>query len=125
MPSIEPNAMTAITAGSGLLWGSKSNLNRIGDKLRDDPDALGPEERRMSAAWRAAHFNVMNAFNAMLRDRTRGSQITVAQRHKRRSTIVDKLVREPGMKLARMDDVAGIRLIFKDVPSLRQFRIAF
>ena len=29
------------------------------------------------------------------------------------------------MQLARMDDVAGIRLIFKDVQSLRYFRIAF
>ena len=106
-------------------WGTKGNLNRIGDKLRSDSPELTAEDAATLESWRAAHFNVMNAFNAMLRNRTRGLIITVAQRHKRRITIIDKLVREPGMQLARMDDVAGIRLIFQDVPSLTEFRRNF
>lgn len=75
--------------------------------------------------WRAAHRAVLNTFQAILRNRTRDTDITVAQRHKRQSTIFDKLSRFPGMQLARMDDVAGCRLIFKDIKSLNRFRSDF
>jgi putative GTP pyrophosphokinase len=37
----------------------------------------------------------------------------------------DKLHREPRMQLARMDDIAGCRLIFDDVASLKEFREKF
>jgi putative GTP pyrophosphokinase len=51
-----------------------------------------------------------------------GRTIQVAQRLKRRHTIIDKLARQPGMQLARMDDIAGCRLIFSDMESLYNFR---
>lgn len=72
--------------------------------------------------WRAAHRPVLNTFQALLRNRTRGKGITVAQRHKRRKTIFDKLDRQKKMALARMDDVAGCRLIFRNVSALNSFR---
>ena len=105
-------------------WGTKGSLNRIGDKLRADSD-ISQAEVACLDSWRAAHKHVMNAFQSMLRGRTRGKSISVAQRHKRRLTIVDKLIREPRMQLARMDDVAGIRLIFPDIDSMHQFRGSF
>ena len=49
----------------------------------------------------------------------------MAQRHKRRRTIIDKLTRIPKMQLSRMDDVAGCRLIFQTVEELRRFRSEF
>lgn len=51
--------------------------------------------------------------------------MTVAQRHKRKSTIFGKLNRFPGMELARMDDVAGCRLIFPSIDELYAFRKVF
>jgi len=51
-----------------------------------------------------------------------GRRIEVAQRLKRRRTIIDKLRRYQGMQLARMDDIAGCRLIFPDIESLHKFR---
>jgi len=116
--------MAGAIPGGNFPWGTKGNLNRVGDKLRAG-DRLTEEDGIAFESWRASHFNVMNAFNAMLRNRARGLPITIAQRHKRRVTIVDKLFREPDMQLARMDDVAGIRLIFNDVPALRSFRDDF
>ena len=96
--------------------GSKSRVDRAGENIRQNTytndDLLLVEE------WRAAHRAVLNTFQAILRNRTKGQNITVAQRHKRRSTIFDKLERLPKMQLARMDDVAGCRLIFKDIDSL-------
>jgi putative GTP pyrophosphokinase len=71
---------------------------------------LTDEEADAIETWRAAHKYVLNTFQAILRNRTKKTGIVVAQRLKRRWTIVDKLFREPHMQLARMDDVAGLPL---------------
>lgn len=105
-------------------WGSKGLINRAGDAFRAErqptTDEIGAVER-----WRAGHKNVLNTFQAILRNRTKGTGVQVAQRLKRRSTIIGKLFREKNMQLARMDDVAGCRLIFPDISSLEKFRAKF
>ena len=100
--------------------GSKSKVNRAGERVREgtatDSDLSVIDE------WRAAHRNVLNTFQAILRTRTRQLPVTVAQRHKRRNTILEKLARFPKMQLSRMDDVAGCRLIFDSIDELYSFR---
>ena len=105
-------------------WGSKGLLNRAGDKIRRGED-LTWEELRAFEDWRAAHSYVLNTFKPLLWRRVLGKHVVVAQRLKRRSTIIDKLSREPKMELARMDDIAGCRLIFDDISSLQSFRDKF
>ena len=102
--------------------GSKERVNRAGDAIR----AGQPSEADIETVneWRAAHRAVINTFQALLRNKTKGKQIKVAQRHKRRNTIFNKLNRFPGMRLARMDDVAGCRLIFESIEKLYDFRAA-
>lgn len=100
--------------------GSRERVNRAGDAVRDG--APSEEDLDVINTWRAAHRAVLNTFQAILRNRTHGKDIIVAQRHKRRTTIFDKLRRLPGMRLARMDDVAGCRLIFKTSEELYSFR---
>ena len=90
--------------------GSKSRVNRAGDSARNSSASL--DDLSVIDEWRSAHRPVLNTFQAILRNRTRGKDITVAQRHKRKRTIFDKLLRLPRMELSRMDDVAGCRLIF-------------
>lgn len=103
--------------------GSRTRVTRAGDRVRND--IAGPEDFAVIEEWRAAHRWVLNTFQAMLRNRTREQGITVAQRHKRRSTIFDKLRRHPQMQLGRMDDVAGCRLIFRSLEELGEFRRGF
>lgn len=103
--------------------GSKKRVNRAGDAVRTR-DATN-EDIAVIEEWRSAHRHVLNTFQAILRTRTRRTDITVAQRHKRRRTIFDKLQRFPDMQLSRMDDVAGCRLIFSDIDELDRFRDAF
>lgn len=103
--------------------GSKSRVDRAGENIRKH--IFTYEDLRVVEDWRAAHRAVLNTFQAILRNRTRSQNITVAQRHKRKLTIFDKLERFPAMQLARMDDVAGCRLIFKDIDSLYNFRGKF
>ncbi len=102
---------------------SKSRVNQAGNNIRCGQ--ASPEDYRILEEWRSAHRSVLNTFQAILRTRTKGSEITVAQRHKRRATIIDKLQRYPSMQLARMDDVAGCRLIFDDIDTLYKFRNVF
>lgn len=103
--------------------GSKSRVNRAGNNVRNkshtSDDLIVIEE------WRAAHRAVLNTFQEMLRRRTRSTDIVVAQRHKRKSTITGKLDRLPNMQLSRMDDVAGFRLIFPNLEELYNFRRKF
>lgn len=103
--------------------GSKSRVNRAGASVRAGTQST--EDLQVIEQWRAAHRAVLNTFQAILRTRTRGTGISVAQRHKRKRTIFDKLNRLPGMLLSRMDDIAGCRLIFKDVKTLIEFRTNF
>lgn len=110
-------------ANGNFPGGSKSRVNRAGNAVRESAEDF--DDLLVIEEWRAAHRYVLNTFQAILRNRTKDTKITVAQRHKRRSTIFDKLLRLPGMQLARMDDVAGCRLIFKDIESLERFRTEF
>lgn len=103
--------------------GSKKRVSRAGEAIRFG--AASPEDIAVIEEWRAAHRSVLNTFQAILRFRTRGRKITVAQRHKRRNTIFNKLQRLPSMQLARMDDVAGCRLIFRNIKELEDFRSDF
>jgi ppGpp synthetase/RelA/SpoT-type nucleotidyltranferase len=103
-------------------WVSKGAVNRAGDALR--AKKLTADHRAVLESWRFAHTHVINTFQALLRARarTQNKKIQVAQRLKRRRTIVDKLSRYPRMELSRMDDVAGCRLIFPTIEGLKAFR---
>lgn len=99
---------------------SKGQINRAGNDVRGG----SPSQESLDTInnWRASHAYILNTFQATLRNRTRGTRITVAQRLKRMRTIVSKLDRQARMELARMDDVAGCRLIFPNYRSLVAFR---
>jgi ppGpp synthetase/RelA/SpoT-type nucleotidyltranferase len=112
-----------INAGtSAYPGGSKTRVSKAGAAVRGGVET--PEDLEVINVWRAAHKPVLNTFQGILRNRTRGTGTVVAQRHKRKQTIFDKLRRFPNMELHRMDDVAGCRLIFPDVASLQKFREA-
>ena len=100
--------------------GSRARVTRAGDHVRDD--IATPEDLLIIDTWRDAHRNVLNSFQSILRNRTRNTAIIVAQRHKRKRTIFDKLKRFDKMNLGRMDDVAGCRLIFNSISDIGEFR---
>lgn len=110
----------ASAAKSQFPGGSKERVSKAGEAVRAGNAAHA--DYSVIEIWRAAHRSVLNTFQAILRNRTRGTDIIVAQRHKRRSTIFGKLRRFPKMQLARMDDVAGCRLIFPNTENLYAFR---
>lgn len=105
--------------------GSRSRVNKAGDAIRNG--LATAEDMAVIEEWRSAHRGVLNTFQAILRNRTKAKskEVVVAQRHKRKNTIFDKLNRISGMELSRMDDIAGCRLIFKNIKDLESFRSKF
>lgn len=103
--------------------GSKSKVNKAGENIRNG--TATEEDEKIVENWRGAHRYVLNTFNVLLRKKIKGKNITIGQRHKRKSTIYDKLQRHRSMQLARMDDIAGCRLIFQNIQELEQFRKKF
>ena len=104
----------------GFPGGSRQRVSNAGNRVRERNAT--EEDLAVIDTWREAHRHVINSFQAILRYRTRGTDIVVAQRHKRKRTIFDKLRRYPRMQLGRMDDVAGCRLIFNSIDELHAFR---
>jgi putative GTP pyrophosphokinase len=101
-------------------WGSKGAINRAGEALRNN--SLSDSQADALESWRMAHRDVIHTFEALLRARAKNQDVEVGQRLKRRRTIIDTLSRLPSMQLARMDDVAGCRLIFPNIDALHEFR---
>ncbi len=70
--------------------------------------------------WRTSHGLPLNVFQAGLRKRTKRVEenVIVAQRLKRFSSMMNKLVREPNMKLSQMQDLGGCRAIMSSVDAV-------
>lgn len=72
--------------------------------------------------WRASHSYPLNTFQSSIRTRIKkdglGEVTMVAQRLKRISSILEKLSREGNMRLSRMQDIGGIRVILPDLEAV-------
>lgn len=102
----------------------KSAVNRAAKNLTMamiEQKDLPKQDEQIIENWRASHSHVLNTWQVILRRRTKGKKIIFAQRLKRRNTIYDKLVRYPKMNLARMHDIAGCRLIFRNEEELMNY----
>lgn len=104
---------------------TSSKVAAAGRRIRKNRST--EEDHEVLENWRRAHSYVLNTFQMRLRntrDRFAG-EVQVAQRHKRRPTIIDKLTREPSMSLAKMHDIAGCRAICASISELYDFRRMF
>lgn len=72
--------------------------------------------------WRAAHSYPLNTFQITLRNKAKKIErdIIVAQRTKRLESIHAKLVRLPSMRMIQMQDIAGCRVVFKNMSSVNR-----
>ena len=99
---------------------SKARVDKAGASVRCGTHTV--DDLVIIENWRASHNHILNSWQATLRRRSRGKEIVFAQRLKRKNTVFDKLKRQEGMNLSRMHDLAGCRLIFKDITELYNYR---
>jgi hypothetical protein len=105
----------------------KGQIDRAGSLLVpwwSNPNPGQPEgfsdAVRIVLNWRSSHGLPLNVFQATLRLRAKRVEpnVIVAQRLKRFLSIMNKLVREPTMKLSQMQDLGGCRAILSDVAAV-------
>lgn len=108
---------------------SKSQINRAGDILisanpTEDEKKFAEE---VLANYRAIHGYPINTFQATLRSKLKGidDKAIVAQRLKRTPSIVLKLKRFDGMKLARMQDIGGLRAVVSSISRVRKLESSY
>lgn len=96
---------------------TKSAVRKAGDKLKD-PSLDHSAALEILSAWRALHSFPINTFQATLRKKTEILKLKnpiIAQRLKRLPSIISKLQRLQGMKLDRMQDIGGVRIVLSSV----------
>lgn len=99
---------------------SKKQVTRAGNRIGEGNATV--EDYIALENWRASHAYILNTFQSNLRNRSRGHDIAVGTRLKRRVTIENKLRRFPDMQLSRMHDIAGCRVIFPSIEEMLRFR---
>ncbi len=107
---------------------SKNRVDHAGQLFVDHVHAAAASSRRVGQQnadlteaikiidwWRGEHAKPLSRVAANLRyyASAEGAPV-VAQRLKKRPTIVGKLLRMPGMNLARMEDIGGVRAVLPD-----------
>jgi putative GTP pyrophosphokinase len=109
---------------------TKGEINRAGDILAEKithSEAEWEWANQVLANWRGCHGYPMNTFQATLRMKlkTIDREAIVAQRLKRAPSIISKLQRFDRMKLARMQDIGGLRAVVSSVVRVRKLHAAY
>ncbi|WP_430491866.1 RelA/SpoT domain-containing protein [Pseudomonas fulva] len=108
---------------------SKKKVMKAGSTLFNDDasDEEFEEALLILNNWRSSHSYPVNTFQASLRSKLKslGIKGLVAQRLKRIPSIVAKLERFPGMSLARMQDIGGLRAVVPNLKSIYRLRESY
>jgi putative GTP pyrophosphokinase len=100
---------------------SKGAVNRAGATLLSSDSEAHTAAKRVLDNWRACHVAPLNSFQTSLRRKLIeiDGNALVSQRLKRTPSILSKLQRIPGMQLARMQDIGGIRTVVQNMKRVR------
>ncbi|MBW1616999.1 MAG: RelA/SpoT domain-containing protein [Deltaproteobacteria bacterium] len=102
---------------------SKTKVNKAGEVLTQADPSINKLLWAYDVVdnWRACHGYPINTFQATLRNKLKviDKNALVAQRLKRMPSIIGKLKRFETMKLARMQDIGGLRAVVSDLKKVR------
>lgn len=105
-------------------------INKAGEILKNQ-DTQSIEEliwdQDVLTYWRTIHGYVINTFQATLREKVKffNKERIIAQRLKRTPSIIYKLKRFDKMLLSRMQDIAGIRAVLKNLDEVRKLEASY
>ncbi|MBF7071231.1 RelA/SpoT domain-containing protein [Aliarcobacter butzleri] len=103
---------------------SKNNVKKAGKQLIDEP--TNEQALEILSYWRSTHEKplsyAVNYIEKLAKKHLGNGNYILAHRPKRTSSIINKLRRfnENGMQLSTMQDIAGCRLILKDMADLNR-----
>ena len=105
---------------------TRKQVSRAGSVLIDNTSSSEQKEAAMEilSHWRSCHAYPVNTFQATLRSRLKKvcNSPLVAQRLKRTPSILKKLQMNPGMQMARMQDIGGLRAVVENLSQVRKLQ---
>lgn len=104
---------------------SRSSVRRAGQNIKNNNATQ--EDYKIISLWRSKHIYIITAMvNAIKRklklNKNKSNGVIIARRLKRLSSIELKLKRFQDMQLDRMQDIAGVRIIFKELVQVENFQ---
>ena len=105
---------------------SISKLKKIGKKARSNKVWLTDADLEILSEYRESHNKILGNFRSRFSEYTKkNTSVLFGQRLKRLESIMEKIAKEKGTCIENMHDIAGARLIFKNVAKLNSFRQQF
>lgn len=101
---------------------TKKQVRRAGDNIR--AGIASKNDYEIVSFYRSLHAQIMSSFATSINRKLKTNKITpkvVARRLKRLSSIEYKLKRFAEMKLDRMQDIAGLRVVFANLEQAKTF----
>jgi hypothetical protein len=86
-------------------------MNRLGDRIRASAGLLAEDDRALLEQVLGEHLEVLERVVEIVEAGLRPRQLQPTPRLKSDKTLIEKLLREEGMELGRMEDIAGIRIV--------------
>lgn len=102
---------------------SRSRVRKAGQNVKNNKATQ--EDYKIISLWRSKHISIITAMvNAIKRklNKNKSNGVIIARRLKRLSSIELKLKRFKDMQLDRMQDIAGARIIFKELAQVEHFQ---
>lgn len=96
----------------------KSLIRKIGNLIKENKE--NKEDLSNLNLYRNTHILVMNTLVNTIKDKT-PKPLFVARRLKRLSSIRTKLQRFPAMQLDRMQDIGGVRAVFRNTEQVKEY----
>ena len=109
---------------------SRKQATKAGDVIRQHVGVVDPDflfALNDLSAWRASFDHPLQTVYMRLRKRAAriDSQSVASRRLKRIPSIITKLIRQPDMQLARMQDIGGCRAVVRSMSQLRALAANF
>lgn len=102
---------------------SKNELDRIGDRIYEG--TYTNEDLSIISDYRAEHSKILKSFNDTIKGKLKAMysyKYICSQRLKRLPSIISKIKRFKDMRLSRMQDLAGIRVILNNLKDIEDFK---
>lgn len=104
---------------------SRNQVKKAGVAIRDNE--FNDRDLEVASNWRASHSFPLNTIQNGIRRHAKAvyPSATISQRLKRLPSIVSKLQRVPTMKLTTMQDIAGCRVVVRNVDEVYRVAIKY
>jgi ppGpp synthetase/RelA/SpoT-type nucleotidyltranferase len=102
---------------------SRGEIDRLGNRIRDAGGLLGEDERGLLEQVLSSYLETLERAVEIVERGLYPRAVSPTPRLKSDKTLIEKLLREPKMRLSRVEDIAGMRIV-EEITRLQQDELA-